>query len=236
MKISISMIALNEEDFIARALSSCGFADEIVVVDGGSIDSTLAILQADPRVKTICHPWEGHFGRQRQIALQHCSGDWVIRLDADEAFSLAFEKEIHSLLQRTPDEIQAYRIRQCNLVGDESYYSRSSDMFESTPRIWRRCEAIKWQDAVHESLIGFSGKIIEWDAYVVHYGFLNRARFMEKARNYAKIPGSLVERSENLVFSGLRFPARSGKGTAGLPCPALFTAGAVFRKTAHCSR
>ena len=72
MKISVSMIALNEKNFIARALSSCTFADEIVVVDGGSTDGTVQILQSHSKVKLIHHPWDNHFGRQREISLRHC--------------------------------------------------------------------------------------------------------------------------------------------------------------------
>jgi glycosyltransferase involved in cell wall biosynthesis len=117
MKISVSMIALNEEDNIARALSSCGFSDEIVVVDGGSTDHTLEILQSHDKVKVVHHPWNGHFGNQRQFGLQHCTGDWVIRLDADEAFSQLFEERIRHLLNLTPEEVVAYGVRQCNLVG-----------------------------------------------------------------------------------------------------------------------
>ena len=219
MKISISMIALNEEHFIARALSSCRFADEIVVVDGGSMDRTIEILQAHPKVKVVRHPWKGHFGHQRQVSLQHCSGDWVIRLDADEAFALAFEEEIIALLNRTPEEVEAYRVRQCNLVGNESFFSKSADTFESTPRIWRNRSAIKWQSAIHESLTGFSGTILDWDAYVVHYGFLNRSRFLEKAQKYSEISGSLVNRSEDLVFRDYDFQPVPEKAMVGKHVP-----------------
>jgi glycosyltransferase involved in cell wall biosynthesis len=205
MKISVSMIALNEERYIARALSSCTFADEIVVVDGDSTDKTIEILQASDKVKIVHHPWQGHFGNQRQISLQHCTGDWVIRLDADEAFSRVFEERIRHLLENTHADVTAYGVRQCNLVGNECYYSHSADKFESIPRIWRNLSNVKWQDRIHESLTGFSGRILDWEAYVVHYGFLDKARFLKKARTYAQIPGSLVERAEDLVFRDYDF-------------------------------
>ena len=199
------MIALNEEKNIARAISSCGFADEIVVVDGGSTDHTLEILQSHDKVKIVHHPWNGHFGNQRQIGLQHCSGEWVIRLDADEAFSRLFEERIRHLLNHTPDDVAAYGVRQCNLVGNAAYYSRSADKYESIPRIWRNQSNIRWESKIHESLAGFTGRILDWNTYVVHFGFLDKDRFLQKARTYAQIPGSLVNRPEDLVFRDYDF-------------------------------
>jgi glycosyltransferase involved in cell wall biosynthesis len=205
VNISVSMIALNEEKFIARALSSCTFADEIVVVDGGSADRTIELLQSHDKVKIVHHPWNGHFGNQRQICLQHCTGNWVIRLDADEAFSQTFEENIRELLERTSEDVAGYRVRQCNLVGNENYYSKNADKFESIPRIWRNKREIRWEFAIHESLTGFSGRILDWDIYVVHYGFLDKALFLEKAQRYSKIAGSLVHRVEDLVYRDYDF-------------------------------
>jgi (heptosyl)LPS beta-1,4-glucosyltransferase len=205
MRISVSMITLNEEDYIGRALSSCTFADEIVVVDGGSSDHTLEILQSHDKVKIVHNPWSGHFGDQRQLSLQHCTGDWVIRLDADEAFSRLFEELIREFLEHTPQDVEAYSVRQCNLVGNEDYYSRSGDQYNCTPRIWRNQSNIRWKSKIHESLCGFSGRVLAWGAYVVHYGFLNKARFFQKGMRYAQIPGSLVNRPEDLVFRDYDF-------------------------------
>ncbi len=91
-----------------------------MVVDGGSTDDTLKILESHEKVILVQHPWEGHFGKQRQLSLENCSGDWVIRLDADEVFSEEFEKKIRTLLESTASDIVGYKIRQCNLIGNEN--------------------------------------------------------------------------------------------------------------------
>ncbi len=200
MKISVSMIALNEEKNIERALASCTFADEIVVVDGGSADRTVDILKEDKKVKFVEHPWEGDFGKQRQVSLEHATGDWVIRLDADEAFSREFEENVRALLSSAPKEVVAYNIRQCNLIGDENYYSRKFDGHESFPRIWRNLPGVRWEGHVHEKLLGLSGAVLPWEVYVVHYGFLDKERYREKGRFYSKIDGSGIREAEELVF------------------------------------
>jgi len=230
MKISVSMIALNEENFIGRALSSCAFADEIVVVDGGSTDATIQILQSNSKVRIVHHLWEGHFGRQRQISLQHCSGDWVIRLDADEAFSLAFEEKIRSILETTPQEVSAYRVRQCNLVGNEKFYSQSADQLETYPRIWRNLPGVGWERAVHEKLTGFTGQVLDWDIYVVHYGFLNKSKFLEKGRRYAQIPGSQVDKVEDLVFRNYDFQPTPERARVGPHVPPYASKGSRCQK------
>ncbi|MBI5575342.1 MAG: glycosyltransferase [Deltaproteobacteria bacterium] len=200
MKISVSMIAMNEEKHIGRALSSCSFADEIVVVDGGSTDRTLEILKSDPRVVLVEHPWEGHFGNQRQISLDRCSGDWVIRLDSDEAYSEEFERKIRGVLSSAEPGIAGFTIRQCNLVGNELYYSRAADNFEWTPRIWRNLPGVKWIRHVHEYLTGIDGRVEKLDLYIVHYGFLDKKRYWRKGENYSGIEGSGYARPEELVY------------------------------------
>ena len=82
--LSLSMIVRNEEARLANCLASVeGFADEIVVVDTGSIDGTVAIAeQAGARIEQM--EWPGDFAPARNHALKFLTGDWVLVLDADE--------------------------------------------------------------------------------------------------------------------------------------------------------
>ncbi len=200
MRISVSMITLNEARHIGRALSSCTFADEIVVVDGGSTDGTLEILSSFDRVRLVQHPWEGHFGRQRQISLENCTGDWIVRLDADEVFSEEFERGIRPLLESTPPGVVGYKVRKCNLVGSEDFYAKAHDRYEDTPRIWRNNPGVRWERHVHEIPVGLAGEIACWDVYIVHYNIIDRERFERKGRFYSNIPGSGFERPEDLYY------------------------------------
>ncbi len=191
---------MNEKANISRALSSCTFADEIVVVDGGSTDGTLDILKAHEKVVLIENPWENHFARQRQISLDHCTGDWVIRLDTDEAFPMKFEENIRELLESTADNIDGYKIRQCNLVGSEAFYSKSFDDYENIARIWRNLPDIKWERQVHEVLTGIRGTVNLWDVYVVHYGFLDRQRYWQKGAYYSQLSESGIKEAAELYY------------------------------------
>jgi glycosyltransferase involved in cell wall biosynthesis len=86
MKLSAAIITYNEERNIGRCLESLrGVADEIVVVDSFSTDRTRDICEAEG-ARFIPHAFEGHI-QQKNYALDQCSFDWVLSLDADEALS-----------------------------------------------------------------------------------------------------------------------------------------------------
>jgi glycosyltransferase involved in cell wall biosynthesis len=82
--VSATIITHNEAPSIARAIRSLGVADEIVVVDSGSIDETRAIA-AKMGARVIVHPWEG-FAAQKNFAVSQARHDWILSLDADEEF------------------------------------------------------------------------------------------------------------------------------------------------------
>lgn len=200
MKISVSTIVLNEAEYIENALSSCSFADEIIIVDGGSTDETVEkiISLNDKRIKIVKSQWENDFAKQRQISLKNCTGDWIIRIDADEVFSEEFEKNIRDYLQKTT--VSAVTIRQCNLVGNIHFYSKTYDNFESSPRIFKNIPGLEWKNKIHEVITGIKGLLAQWDVYVVHYGFLNKKRYNSKAEFYSKINGSGFDKKENLIY------------------------------------
>jgi tetratricopeptide (TPR) repeat protein len=82
--LSATLIVRNEEAFLAGCLASLqGLADEIVVVDTGSVDATRAIARAyDARLYEF--PWRDDFAAARNFALDQASGDWILYIDADE--------------------------------------------------------------------------------------------------------------------------------------------------------
>ena len=100
MKLTIAILALEEEQMIGRALDSARWADEILVVDGGSSDETVRIAErAGARV--IERPFDD-FARQRNFALEAARGEWVLFVDADERCTPSLATEIGRLLGGHP--------------------------------------------------------------------------------------------------------------------------------------
>ena len=91
MKISVTIITLNEENDIAKCLEKLSFADEIIVVDSGSVDKTIEICNRY-KAKIIHNKFE-NYGLQKQFAVNQTKNDWILSLDADEVSSTnSFDK------------------------------------------------------------------------------------------------------------------------------------------------
>lgn len=100
MKISATIITLDEERNIARAMESLRCCDEIVVVDSGSTDRT-ADIAANLGARVIESPWGG-YARQKNLAAQNAKHEWILSIDADEALSEALEGEIWQIKKNGP--------------------------------------------------------------------------------------------------------------------------------------
>jgi glycosyltransferase involved in cell wall biosynthesis len=94
--LSVAIITKNEEANIRRTLESVRWAEEIVVVDSGSTDRTCEIAR-EMGAKVFVEEWKG-FAAQKNSAIEKCTGDWILSLDADEEVSEELASEIGTLL------------------------------------------------------------------------------------------------------------------------------------------
>lgn len=98
MKITATVIALNEESRIGAALASLAWADEIVVVDSGSTDRTVEIASGFTD-RVLHNPWPG-YAEQKNHAAAAASHDWIFSLDADEVVTDRLAASIRQLRER----------------------------------------------------------------------------------------------------------------------------------------
>jgi glycosyltransferase involved in cell wall biosynthesis len=109
--LSVALITQNEAPNLPRTLASVSWAGEIVVVDSGSTDATLQIAR-EAGARVFAEPWKG-FAAQKNSAIAHATGDWILSLDADEEVSPELALEIQLLLEGEPP-FRAYRIPRLN--------------------------------------------------------------------------------------------------------------------------
>ena len=96
--LSVAIITRDEAHRIARCLESVAFADQIVVLDSGSTDDTVAIARRLGAEVEVTPDWPG-FGVQKNRALDRCRHRWVLSLDADEQVSDGLAAEILQVLR-----------------------------------------------------------------------------------------------------------------------------------------
>lgn len=100
MKITATVISLNEERRIGAALESLAWADEIVVVDSGSTDRTIEIASGFTD-RVLHNPWPG-YAAQKNHAAAAASNDWIFSLDADEVVTESLAASIRALRDGSP--------------------------------------------------------------------------------------------------------------------------------------
>ena len=112
MTISVAIVAMDEEANIGRTLSSVAWADEIVLVDSGSKDRTCEIAR-EQGARVIVEPWRGYVA-QKQYAIDLCTKDWILLVDADEEVSSGLAEEIQSAIA-DPQAVRGYKLPRKNL-------------------------------------------------------------------------------------------------------------------------
>ena len=110
--LSVAIVALNEEAHLGQVLESVRWADEIVLVDSGSTDRTCEIAR-EYGARVINEPWRGYTA-QKNYALDLCTKDWVLSLDADEEVSSEVAEEIRGVLT-DPQALAGYSMPRKNL-------------------------------------------------------------------------------------------------------------------------
>jgi len=105
-RLSLVVIAKDEADRIGALLQSCNIADELIVVDSGSIDTTVDVARSFG-ARVIHQDWLGYVA-QKQMAMEAASGDWVLSLDADEALSEELASEVVAALENAAPQINGF--------------------------------------------------------------------------------------------------------------------------------
>jgi glycosyltransferase involved in cell wall biosynthesis len=183
-KLSVYILTYNEEEKIEAAIKSVLWADDVIVIDTDSTDSTAALAKGlGARVVNV--PFEG-FGKLRNAAVNACMHDWIFSLDADERCTDEVASEILKTIQG-PDSLDAYFIPRRNwFIGRWIHYSGWYPDYRQ-PQLFRRGAVVYWEeDEVHEGydVKGTAGYLKN---PIWQFPFKDLEQFQFKANRYSSL-------------------------------------------------
>lgn len=194
LRLSVIVITKNEEPRIRRCLESVAWADEIVVVDSGSQDGTVAICRELGANVRVTGDWPG-FGPQKNRALDIATGDWILSMDADEWVTEELRDELQAAVRDAGSQV-AFRLPRLS-----SYCGRSMRHSGWWPdyvtRLFKRGHARFSDDLVHERL-QVDGSIGTLKQPLRHETIRSLEQVLEKVNAYSSYG------AENMWRSGRR--------------------------------
>ena len=195
--LSVVLITHNEETNIQRTLKSVvqlvrDGAGEIVVVDSGSTDSTVAIAKS-LGAKVFQEPWKG-FAAQKNSAIDHATGDWVLSLDADEELSSEAQTFLQQFLARSASD-QPGGV----LLSRRNYFLgqwiRHGGFYpDKKLRLFRRGSGSFENRLVHEDVTLSPGLRIEDPGGIdlIHHAYPTLAGYIEHMNRYSSLGAQMA--------------------------------------------
>jgi glycosyltransferase involved in cell wall biosynthesis len=148
IKLSMTTIAKNEERVIGRCIDSVkDIVDEFVIVDTGSEDNTVKIIE-EKTGKCYHTEWEGDYAKARNYGVRRCTGDWILVQDCDEHMHPETAKNLKKILEETPENIWEILVR----VEDYTDPSMIPTYIVYGHRLFRNNKGILWGGKGHEAL------------------------------------------------------------------------------------
>ena len=181
LPVSCLVLAQNCAGILPRCIQSLSFADDILVVDGGSIDDSVEIArQLGARV--IVNPWPG-FAEQRRFAIRHAKHEWAFFCDSDEEVSQELALGMKAALQAHPSG--AYRItRRSQFLG--SWMDVGPWAHDAPLRLFRAADARVTEASVHEG-IHVDGPVGLIAAPLFHYTHTTLSGSIDRLNRYTTL-------------------------------------------------
>ncbi len=200
-KLTVAMIVKDEAAVLPRFLECLGdVADELLVVDTGSTDATVALLTA-AGARVLHRPWDGDFSAARNFGLQHATGDWVLVLDADELVRPALKVQLRALMADDAGAGAATVVMHNPLPHGHQRQSRLLRLFRNGPHLrfrYRIHEDIS--EAVQGALTARGERLVHLSGGVDHLGYVREHALGKdkKARDLALLDRCLAEDPKDL--------------------------------------
>lgn len=242
-QVSLCMIARDEASMIGPCLASARpLCDELIVVDTGSTDQTVAIAEA-AGAKVVRFTWCDDFAAARNASIEAATGDWVLVLDADERLTPESPARIRQVLAQAGESFDAGMLR---LHDAARLDATPADVLSGTarlaepmylPRLLRRTDDLAYEGVVHESVRAWSARHghrqrdVEGD--IIHLGAVPSHRLARDkgARNRRLLEKRLALEPDDFTVHGYLAHEHLGAGDAEAAWAVIEAGWAIFLRS-----
>lgn len=190
LPISVFIIAKNEADRIPVVIRAVrDWVDEVVVVDSGSEDDTLAVSEA-LGARTVFNAWRG-YGPQKVFGEGQCRNRWLLNLDADEEVSPELAGEIRSLFRNGEPARAAYTLPILPLYPFQER-GHPWTAFHHPVRLYRRDKAGFRDERVHDTVVVREGGVGHCRGMVIHRSFRSLTHHVDKVNGYSSAQAEVL--------------------------------------------
>lgn len=227
--LSAVIIARNEADRIVAAIESVAFADEIIVLDSGSDDETVAVATA-AGARVVRTDWPG-FVAQKARAWAEAKGEWVLSIDADERVGTALRDEIREVL-RAPTA-NGYSVPRRNVWLGHAL--RHGHWYPDRKVRLARQHSARWGGTDPHDVLVVSGPVSPLQNDLTHVPYRSLREHLDTIERYASIGarnGSLVDIAVRPVwhfFSGYILRLGFLDGVPGLMVACIGALGVLLK-------
>ena len=213
MTLSVAIATFNEEKKIADCLESVKWADEIVIVDEKSSDETVQIAKKfTKKIFSVDHGsnhslgYDTMFHKTKQLALDKCTCNWILSLDADERVTPELRDEIKKIIAANQD-VSNFQIPRKNMIFGQ-WLEHTGWYPDYQIRLFRR-GTVRWPcKSVHE-LIQVDGQTGSLKSDLEHFQYTSVEQFIDRLNRYTTNDANfLIDKGEKVVWSdAISFPA-----------------------------
>ena len=194
-RVSCTIVAFNEADRIERTLRSvAGLVDEILVIDSGSTDDTVAICERFG-ARVVHHPWGG-FGPQKRFAEEIASCDWILNLDADEWLSDDLRAELAAALAAPLPPTRCFRAR-VRVVYPRREAAAPFAHYVTPVRLYNRTTA-RFSESLTHDTVAPTADVAALKGDILHKSYRDFGHIVVKTVSYYR-----MQRREGIAPSGV---------------------------------
>jgi glycosyltransferase involved in cell wall biosynthesis len=180
--ISVTILAKNSQDLLPRCLAALAAFPEVILLDNGSTDDTVAVARQFANVKVYHSPFIG-FGPLKNLAASYATHDWILSIDSDEVLTPALAQ---SILQHPLQEGKAYRFLRHNYYGQKLINACGWEN-DYVLRLFNRKTTGFTDREVHEGIITTSITVETLPGILKHYSFKNAGELLQKLNQYTTL-------------------------------------------------